>query len=133
MRAWDWDAAANVLANERVLHRFDPKPAGWQPGDAGYGGRPDGATVDADGNYWCAMFEGARLVKLSPAGQLLQELPLPVLCPTMPCFGGDGLRTLFVTTAGKRSDEERARHPLSGHVLSARVDVPGLPVNFFVD
>lgn len=133
VRAWTWDAATNAMTGERVFHRFDPKPAGWKAGDAGYGGRPDGAAVDAEGNYWCSMFEGARLAKLSPAGELLASCPLPVLCPTMPCFGGHDLRTLFVTTAGNRSPAERARHPLSGHVLLARVETPGLPVDFFVD
>ena len=80
-------------------------------------GRPDGATVDSQGNYWCAMFEGQRLLKLSPAGTVLEELALPVRCPTMPCFGGDDLRTLYVTSA-------------RAHVIAARVEVPGLPVNF---
>jgi sugar lactone lactonase YvrE len=115
--AWDWDAATNALRHHRVFHQFGVKPAGWKPGDPGYRGRPDGATVDAEGNYWCALYEGQRLAKLSPAGQLLGEIELPVLSPTMPCFGGDDLRTLYVTTA-------------HDHVISARVDVPGLPVNF---
>ena len=50
--AWDWDAQANTLQRQRVLHQFAPKPAGWQPGMPGYGGRPDGAAVDQQGNYW---------------------------------------------------------------------------------
>ncbi|HZY17354.1 MAG TPA: SMP-30/gluconolactonase/LRE family protein [Ramlibacter sp.] len=133
VRAWDWDAAANRLGAARVFHQFAPKPSGWRPGEPGYGGRPDGAAVDAQGNYWCAMYEGARLVKLSPAGELLAVLPTPVQCPTMPCFGGDDLRTLYVTSAGNRPDDERARLPRSGHVVWTRVDVPGLPVNFFID
>lgn len=133
VRAWDWDARAHRLQNERVFHQFPGKPAGWQPGDAGYGGRPDGAAVDAEGHYWCAMFEGGRLVRLSPAGEVVDELPTPMLCPTMPCFGGDDGRTLFVTGAGQRSADELARYPLSGHVVATRVDVPGLPVNFFID
>jgi sugar lactone lactonase YvrE len=53
-----------------------------------YGGRPDGAAVDSEGNYWVAMFEGARIAKLSPEGVLLGEIKLPVRCPTMPAFGG---------------------------------------------
>jgi len=133
VRAWDWDAQSNRMSGERVFHRFEPKPPGWTPGDPGYGGRPDGATVDAEGHYWCAMFEGGRVVRLSPAGEVVDEIATPMLCPTMPCFGGDDLRTLFVTSAGKRGEEERAARPQTGHVVALRVDVPGLPVNFFID
>lgn len=130
--AWDWHADGPALHHERVLHRFAGKPAGWQPGQPGYGGRPDGAAVDAEGNYWCALYEGARLLKLSPAGQVLADYPVPAQCPTMPCFGGDDLRTLYLTTARQgRPAAELAAWPHSGCVLSMRVDVPGLPVNFF--
>ena len=94
----------------------------------------DAAAVDAEGNYWAAMMEGQRLLKLSPSGEALAEIPLPVRCPTMPCFGGDDLRTLYVTSArANRPPEELAQFPLSGRVIAARVDVPGLPVNFFID
>lgn len=134
VHAWDWDAQANALANRRVFQQFEGKPAGWAPGQPGYGGRPDGAAVDSEGNYWCAMFEGARLLQFSPAGALLQELALPVRCPTMPCFGGDDLRTLYLTSASyNRPAAELAALPQSGQVLCTRVDVPGLPVNFFSD
>ena len=132
--AWDWDAQANVLRHHRVFHQFAPKTAGWKPGDPGYGGRPDGAAVDADGNYWCAMFEGGRVVQLAPDGQLLREFALPVRCPTMPCFGGPDGRTLFVTSARHgRPSQELAACPDSGRVFTARVDGAGLPVNFFID
>lgn len=132
IRAWDWDAARNALAAPRVFVQFPFKPAGWQPGQPGYGGRPDGASVDSEGNYWVAMFEGARVLKLSPAGELLAEIATPVQCPTMVCFGGDDLQTLYLTSArhGRPAAELQAM-PLSGAVLSLRVDVPGLPVNFF--
>jgi sugar lactone lactonase YvrE len=131
IRVWDWDAASNAMGNCRVFRQFPGKPPGWQPGAPGYGGRPDGAAVDAEGNYWCAMFEGQRLARLSSSGELLEEIEVPVRCPTMPCFGGDDLRTLFVTSArDKRPAEELASLPLSGHIIATRVDVPGLPVNF---
>ena len=47
-----------------------------------------------------AMFEGQRLLRLAPSGETLAELPLPVRCATMPCFGGDDLKTLYVTGGG---------------------------------
>jgi sugar lactone lactonase YvrE len=134
IQAWDWDAQSNAMSNHRIFRQFPPKPAGWQPGDPGYGGRPDGASVDAHGNYWCAMYEGGRVLQLSPAGDVLQDIPVPAMCPTMPCFGGPGLTTLFVTTArDKRPANELERFPDSGCVFSMRVEVAGLPVNLFAD
>ena len=134
IHAWDWDAHSNLMSRHRVFRQLPSKPAGWKPGEPGYGGRPDGAAVDAQGNYWTAMFEGQRLLKLSPAGEQLAEIPLPVRCPTMPCFGGDDLKTLYVTSASyNRSPEELQALPLSGRIIATRVDVPGLPVNFVSD
>jgi len=127
--AYDLDPLEGTLSRPRVFARFEAK----QPGQdlSTYGGRPDGAAVDAEGAYWCALFEGQRLVRLAPDGTLLQSLPLPVRCPTMPCFGGPDLRTLYITTSReKRPADELAAQPLAGCVLHTRVDVPGLPVNF---
>ena len=134
IQAWDWDADSNVMRNPRVFQQFPGKPDGWQAGDPGYGGRPDGAAVDVEGNYWCAMYEGGRLLQFSPAGELLADIPVPAACPTMPCFGGDDLRTLYLTSArDKRPAAELAQLPNSGCVFSMRVETAGLPVNFFVD
>ena len=134
IRAWNWDAQANALSGERVFKQFGPKPEGWRPGQPGYSGRPDGAAVDVQGNYYVAMYEGRRVLKLSPAGELLADMPVPVQCPTMPCFGGADLKTLYLTSARKdRPDAELAELPLSGCLLSMRVEVPGLPVNFYED
>ena len=90
----------------------------------------NGAAVDVEGAYWVAMFEGARLLRLSPQGEVLQSVELPVRCPTMPCLGGPDGRTLYVTTAreGRPADELSAQ-PLAGCVLQARVEVPGLPAH----
>jgi sugar lactone lactonase YvrE len=127
--AFDLDPRDGSLSRRRVFARFEPREPG-QP-LASYGGRPDGAAVDVEGAYWVAMFEGRRLLRLSPAGTALAEVRLPVQCPTMPCFGDDDLRTLYVTTARDgRPAEELARDLWAGRVLRLRVDVPGLPVNF---
>jgi sugar lactone lactonase YvrE len=134
IRAWDWEAESNTMSNERVFQRFAPKPEGWASGMPGYGGRPDGAAVDTLGNYYAAMFEGGQLLKFAPTGELVASIPTPVLCPTMPCFGGDDLRTLYLTTSReKRPAAELASMPQSGCVFSMRVDTPGLAVNFFRD
>ncbi len=131
IRAFDFDAARGQLSNSRVFYQATPKPAGWAWGSATpYGGRPDGAAVDAEGCYWSAQYEGQRLLRLSPAGEVLAEVPVPAVCPTMPCFGGPDLRTLLVTTARHgRSAAELAQYPDAGCVFALRVDVPGLPVS----
>jgi sugar lactone lactonase YvrE len=127
--AFDFDLTAGAISNQRVFAQFAPKPASGEL--TGYGGRPDGAAVDAEGALWVAMFEGQRLVRLDPTGRILQEWPLPVRCPTMPCFGGADLKTLYVTTSReKRPPEELAAQPLAGAVLTLSVPVAGLPVHF---
>jgi sugar lactone lactonase YvrE len=127
--ALDFDGGEGSISRQRVFAQFPLRQASADL--ASYGGRPDGAAVDSEGAYWVAMYEGQRLLRLAPDGSLLQELPLPVRCPTMPCFGGPDLRTLYITTARhNRPAEELAAQPLAGAVLSLRVDVPGLPVNF---
>ncbi len=124
--AFDFDGSSGALIARRVLAEFLLRQPD-QPLSA-YGGRPDGAAVDVEGNYWVAMFEGQRLLCLSPQGVTLREVPLPVRCPTMPCFGGPDLQTLFITTSRRgRPAAELAEQPWAGCVLSMRVDVPGLP------
>jgi sugar lactone lactonase YvrE len=134
VHGWDFDLANNALSSHRTHLQFAPKPAGWTFEDRSYQGRPDGAAVDVNGNYWVSMFEGRRICCFAPDGSLLRALETPAQCPTMPCFGGDDLKTLYVTTARHgRSGAELAQFPESGAVLFTRVDVPGLPVNFFKD
>ena len=128
--AFDVDPATGDLHQRRTFASFAPKVPGAPLDD--YGGRPDGAAVDAEGCYWVAMFEGQRVLRLSPQGKLLREVRLPVRCPTMPCFGGADLKTLYITTASEgRPTDELAAQPWAGCVLSLRVDVPGLPANVF--
>src|SRR3546814_3770850 len=87
---------SGTIANCRILHQF---PLGR--------GRPDGASVDVEGCYWTALFDGGRVVRLSPDGEILAEIPLPAKRPTMIVFGDDDLRTAFVTTSrnGLTSEE----------------------------
>ncbi|WP_435927505.1 SMP-30/gluconolactonase/LRE family protein [Dryocola sp. BD613] len=90
-------------------------------------GIPDGAALDREGCYWTALFDGYRIARLSPQGEILEEYTLPVRCPTMVCFGGDDMKTLFITTTRENMDEaEIAARPLSGAIFTLRVNVAGL-------
>ena len=131
VRTFDFDPITGQLSNGHVFYQATPKPALWAwGGDVPYGGRPDGAAVDAEGCYWSAQYEGGRLLRISPAGEVVQVIETPALCPTMPCFGGPDLKTLFVTTARHgRSEAELAQYPGSGCVWAMQVAVAGLPVN----
>jgi sugar lactone lactonase YvrE len=119
---YQFDLATGSVSNPERFQQFSTDRT------HNYGGRPDGAAVDSEGAYWCAMFEGARVLRFAPDGTLLREVKLALRCPTMVAFGGDDLRTLYITSAShKRSAEELAQYPLSGHLLSLRTDVAGRP------
>lgn len=102
-----------------LRERFKTFPAG--------NGRPDGAAVDVEGCYWTAMFDGHRIVRISPQGDVLEEHKLPVRCPTMVCFGGSDMKTLYITTTRENMDEsELNERPLSGALFTLRTTVAGM-------
>jgi sugar lactone lactonase YvrE len=127
-----FDLATGAISDRQAWAHFPNKDSA-PPGQA-YGGRPDGAAVDMEGNYWVAMYEGGCLLQLAPDARVLQRIDLPVACPTMVCFGGADLRTLYITSAraGRPQAEQEAEVP-AGSLFSLRVQVAGLPVNFFRD
>ncbi len=97
-------------------------------------GRPQGAALDSAGNYWLALADGACVVGLDRTGNLVARIPTPALRPTGLCFGGQDLRTLFLTTARSGLGRpELERHPDSGALFALRVDIPGLPLTPYED
>ncbi|MBB3772553.1 sugar lactone lactonase YvrE [Angulomicrobium tetraedrale] len=93
--------------------------------DEGY---PDGLTVDAQGGVWLAHWDGWRVTRFSPEGERLQVVPLPAPRITSVAFGGEGLATLFVTSA--RLDLAPPlldAAPLSGSLFAVDAGVSGLP------
>jgi sugar lactone lactonase YvrE len=117
---FDFDIAHASLNARRTFISFPDKSA---PGV--YGGRPDGAAMDAQGCYWTAMYEGGCLLRISASGQVLERLEVPTRYPTMPCFGGADLQTLYVTSAANEADAN------GGLIFSKRVLVAGVPVEAF--
>ncbi|KAI8626925.1 hypothetical protein F5Y19DRAFT_195018 [Xylariaceae sp. FL1651] len=92
--AWDYSAEDGSLSNERVFYLHDGP------------GEPDGFRVDTDGNLWHAVYGESRVIKISPAGELIGQINLPTHNITCTQFVGT---ELFITTAamekGEGSDE----------------------------
>ena len=87
--AADYDVEGGIPGNRRVF--FDTNTVA---------GRPDGATVDADGCYWMAGVGGWQVLRLTPAGEVDMVIDMPVERPSKPEFGGPTLSDLYVTTIG---------------------------------
>ena len=111
--AFDVDLPTATLSQERDFVDMLPLP-----------GRPDGAAVDVDGNYWICANDAGQLHCFNPQGQLVSSIQVPVSKPSMCAFGGPDLNVLFVASiqpaaaAGKECC-------LSGAVFSIKLDVKG--------
>jgi sugar lactone lactonase YvrE len=79
---------------------------------------PDGATLDADGYLWYAIWGKGEVVRLSPTGHIdfCINLPTPhVACVT---FGGNNNELLFITTASHGlTPIQQQQYPQSGNVF----------------
>ncbi|GMK55298.1 hypothetical protein CspeluHIS016_0203540 [Cutaneotrichosporon spelunceum] len=119
---FDYDVEAGVPSNRRV---FAPALAG--PGVF------DGLVVDGVGNVWVARWGDSRVVVFSPGGKMLAQVNTPgARSPTIPCFGGADLRTLYIATANANlagQGDIQAQFPQSGNVFgldcSSMTDVLG--------
>jgi len=90
-------------------------------------GLPDGAAVDSDGGYWCALHGGSRLRRYTARGTLDRDIALPVSQPTMCAFAGEALDVLYVTSAADKLTPEQRRHePLAGALLRLRPGERGI-------
>lgn len=76
------------LGAKRVFARFER-----------HEGCPDGMTTDADGNLWAAMWDGARIEKLSPEGERIGSIPIPTRRPTSCVFVDPDCTEMYVTSA----------------------------------
>ncbi|WP_420392813.1 SMP-30/gluconolactonase/LRE family protein [Acuticoccus sp.] len=110
--ACDYDPDEGAPSNRRVY--FDTRAVA---------GRPDGATVDADGCYWMAGVSGWQLVRLTPHGTVDMIVEMPVEKPSKPEFGGADRDTLYVTTISAGLTRG-ADQPHAGGLFA----ITGLPV-----
>lgn len=119
--AYDYDHERGEIKNRRQIIKADIHN----------GGVPDGLILDTDGNLWCGMWDGHRIVQYSPEGEPLQSIDMPVQRPTKCVFGGDDLQTLYVTSAASdRGSDEQFDNP-NGYVFTLHVGATGRPLTAF--
>ena len=93
---------------------------------AGLAGKPDGATVDAEGFYWLAGVYGGQLYRIAPDGRIDRSIDLPISTPTCARFGGKDMADLYVTSMG-----ESLPGPAGGLFVVRGLGVRGLPEPLF--
>jgi len=98
------------------------------------GAAPDGLRVDADGNLWVALYNGAKVVQYSPQGQLLAEIAVPVAKPTCCVFAGTTFSDLYISTTQEGYPQsELTPESQMGDLFVTTVAAHGLPMNRFDD
>ncbi|MFU1783470.1 SMP-30/gluconolactonase/LRE family protein [Haloarcula japonica] len=93
--AFDYDRATGTISNKRT---FIDRSA-----DEGI---PDGMTVDANDYVWSARWNGGKVVRYAPSGEVVTEFDLPARKVSSVTFGGPEYTDLYLTTA--LTDGDRA-------------------------
>ena len=134
--AWSPDGGTMYFAEtlDRVIYAFDYDLATGEIGErrifaeVSAPGYPDGSTVDAEGFLWNAEYAGWRLVRYAPDGTVVRTVRMPTANPTCPCFGGEDLDVLYVTTARQDlAEDELDNQPAAGSLLGFAPGVEGSP------
>ena len=120
---WAFDISTReTLEDGRVFASIDPAD-----------GAPDGVTIDSEGCLWVALWGGWAVRRYAPSGELLASIAVPCSQVTKIAFGGDDLRTAFVTSARLGLSGEALSHqPDAGGLFAFQAPAPGLPSNVVV-
>jgi len=111
---FEYDPRDGAISNRRVFVRFTKSD-----------GMPDGATVDADGNFWTALWGGGCIAQLGADGAIKRRIPLPVKKVSSLTFAGVDYSEVYVTTA--RQEIRRQESSLEGNLFRVRPNVRGIP------
>lgn len=78
----------------------------------------DSLAVDADGNVCVATIANGGITTIAPDGSKIEHFPTPDPLTTNICFGGEDLRTAYITLSG------------SGRLVATEWPRPGLRLHF---
>jgi len=89
-------------------------------------GFPDGSTIDTDGCLWNCRWGGSCVVRFTPDGKVDQIIEMPVQNITNCVFGGKDMKTLFITTASNKGENQ---NDLDGSLFAVNLNYQGLEDN----
>jgi sugar lactone lactonase YvrE len=117
--AFDYDGATGTFSDRRAFVSVTGTP-----------GLPDGMAIDVEGGIWVALWGGSAVRRYDSSGALSEVVEVGASQVTSCAFGGEDLRTLFITTSqvgvDYRSDDEGA-----GAIFALDVPVSGaVPYSF---
>jgi len=117
INAYDYDLETGEISNQRPFVQLTS--------DLGI---PDGLTVDSEGHVWCAIYNGWKVMRYAPTGEVSGEVTMPVSKPSSVMFGGKDLDELYITSiADGLTPKEKQKEPLAGDLFMVKTDVKGLP------
>jgi sugar lactone lactonase YvrE len=120
VHAFDFEPTSGTLSGRRTVVTIPP--------DRGY---PDGMTIDSEDRLWVAHWLGSCVACYDPVhGGTVAVVEVPTPRVTSCCFGGDDLRTLFITTAIGSPDggwTDVSAYPGTGAVFAVCPGAVGMP------
>jgi sugar lactone lactonase YvrE len=118
---YDYDLKTSNITNKKIFVNIPEKD-----------GFPDGLCIDEEDYIWSAHWNGSKITRYNPNGEIDSIYKLPVPKVTSCCFGGKNLDKLFITTASiDLNEEELEKAPLSGYTFILDTKVKGLKPNLF--
>ena len=122
VRCYDFDPRSTSLRNERIVLAVDNDKE-----------VADGMCADKEGMLWIGFYGGHRVGRYDPCtGKHLADIKVPAPNVTSCCFGGQDLKTLYITTATQGlTTEQLAEFPLSGSLFSCETETTGMESDLF--
>ena len=113
---YDYDSQSGAISKERVFFEGFSR------------GAPDGSAMDAEGYFWNCRYGGGCVVRVAPDGAVDRVVEMPVLNVTTCTFGGEDLRTLYITTAAAGA---KPGDRFAGGLFALETETAGLAENKF--
>lgn len=114
---FDYSLGDGSISNRRVFARIEEAD-----------GMPDGATIDAEGYLWSAVWDGGCILRFRPDGTIHQRIAMPTRKVSSVIFGGDNYTDLYITTAGGNTKAQDG--PLAGGLFRLKTQNSGVPEFF---
>ena len=115
---FSYDKNNTKLSNKRIFFELDPND-----------GYPDGLTLDNENFLWLAVWGGAKVVRISPYGEVDKIITFPTSQITSCVFGGPEMNILFVTSAAVGKNISEDVH--AGNLFSVETNKKGNPSPHF--